>query len=200
MSSKIRQIILASSNRSKQDEFQHLLFSLNIKMLPQKQFNVLPVEETGLTFIENAIIKARHASKISNYPVIADDSGLEVDVLDGAPGIWSSRYAGENATDADNIEKLLSVLENTPMSERTARFHCLLVYLKHPKDPTPIICHGIWEGYILKEPRGEKGFGYDPVFFVQEMHRTVAELTKEEKNKLSHRAIAMKQLAKKMAV
>ncbi|OQX39756.1 MAG: non-canonical purine NTP pyrophosphatase [Oceanospirillales bacterium LUC14_002_19_P2] len=198
MSSEIRQIVLATGNHGKLAEFQHLLGAHNIKMLTQKQFGVTGVEETGLTFVENAILKARAAAEASGLPVIADDSGLEVDALNGAPGIYSSRYSGENASDADNIEKLLKALQGLPVSERTARFQCLLVYLRHANDPTPLICQGTWEGYIIEEPRGDHGFGYDPVFFVPGMHSTAAELTPEQKNGLSHRAMAMRQLAEKL--
>ena len=198
MSSDIRQIVLATSNHGKLAEFQHLLSIHNIKMLTQKQFGVTEVEETGLTFIENAILKARCVAEASGLPVIADDSGLEVDALNGAPGIYSSRYSGKNASDADNIEKLLKALDGLPISERTARFQCLLVYLRHANDPAPLICQGTWEGCIIEEPRGDHGFGYDPVFFVPNKHSTAAELTSEQKNKLSHRATAMHQLAEKL--
>ncbi|MCK5894542.1 MAG: XTP/dITP diphosphatase [Endozoicomonadaceae bacterium] len=198
MSSDIRQIVLATSNHGKLAEFQYLLSNHNIKILPQKQFGVMGVEETGRTFIENAILKARAAAEASGLPVIADDSGLEVDALNGAPGIYSSRYAGNNASDTDNIEKLLKALEGVAIAERTARFQCLLVYLHHADDPTPVICQGSWEGSITEAPRGNHGFGYDPVFFVPNMRSTSAELTPEQKNGLSHRAMAMRQLAEKL--
>lgn len=198
MPSNSRQIVLATNNHGKLAEFQYLLGTHNIKILPQKQFGVMGVEETGRTFIENAILKARAAAEASGLPVIADDSGLEVDALNGAPGIYSSRYAGDNASDADNIEKLLKALEGLAISERTARFQCLLVYLHHADDPTPVICQGTWEGSIIEEPRGNHGFGYDPIFFVPNMHSTSAELTPEQKNGLSHRSIAMRQLTEKL--
>ncbi|MBU2707821.1 XTP/dITP diphosphatase [Zooshikella marina] len=194
MPGDIQQVVLASNNKGKLNELQHLLGSLNIKMLPQQQMGVSEVAETGLTFVENAIIKARHAAKITGLPAIADDSGLEVDALDGAPGIYSARFAGERASDADNIEKLLSELNSVPTQQRTARFQCLLVYIKHAKDPTPLICQGTWEGLILEEPRGEHGFGYDPLFFVPSEHCSAAELPAGTKNELSHRAKAMAKL------
>ncbi|MGI0118831.1 RdgB/HAM1 family non-canonical purine NTP pyrophosphatase [Zooshikella sp. RANM57] len=198
MPGDIQQVVLASNNKGKLNELQHLLGSLNIKMLPQNQMGVSEVAETGLSFVENAIIKARHASRITGLPAIADDSGLEVDALDGAPGIFSARFAGEQASDAENIEKLLSELANIPTQQRTARFQCLLVYLKHADDPTPLICQGTWEGLILEEPRGEHGFGYDPLFFVPTEHCSAAELPAGIKNELSHRAKAMAYLLREL--
>ena len=164
--SDVRQVVLASGNSGKLKEFQKMLGALNIEMLPQSDFNVSSVDETGLTFVENAILKARHASEITGLPVIADDSGLEVDALNGQPGIYSARYAGEGASDAANNEKLLTQLKGIASDERTARFWCILVYLRHKNDPTPIICQASWEGFMLEEPRGKNGFGYDPLFFV----------------------------------
>ena len=196
--SAMQDVVLATGNMGKLAEFRQLLAPLNINIRPQSEFNTGSVEETGLTFVENAILKARHASRISGLPALADDSGLEVDALNGAPGIYSSRHAGENASDSDNIEKLLSQLEGMPTEQRTARFQCLLVYLRHADDPTPIICQGTWEGYILEETIGSNGFGYDPVFFVPDMHCASAELKPEEKNVRSHRARAMKQLLDKL--
>lgn len=198
MSSNIQQVVLASNNLGKLNEFQHLLGGLNVKMLPQKQFGIQSVEETGLTFIENAILKARHASRIAQLPALADDSGLEVDALNGAPGIYSARFAGAEASDADNNQKLLHLLDGKSPNERTARFHCVLVYLRHPEDPTPIVCHGSWEGLILGEARGDSGFGYDPLFFVPSEHCTAAELPPNLKNKLSHRAQALQLLLSKL--
>ena len=195
MSGERRQIVLASGNQGKLKEFQHLLTKLNIDMLPQSQFNVDSVEETGLTFVENAILKARHAAKISGLPAIADDSGIEVDALNGQPGIYSARYAGEDAADADNNVKLLKNLEGLPEAQRTARFQCVLVYLRHADDPTPLVCHGSWEGRILEAPSGEHGFGYDPLFYVPSEGCSAAELPKPVKNSISHRAVAMAKLA-----
>lgn len=198
MTGEIRQVVLASGNQGKLKEFQHLLESIQISMLPQSEFNVDSVEETGLTFVENAILKARHAAKISGLPAIADDSGIEVDALNGKPGIYSARFAGEEASDADNNRKLLVELDGLPAEERTARFHCVLVYMRHADDPTPIICHGAWEGQILEAAQGEHGFGYDPLFFVPSENCTAAELPKAEKNKISHRGQAMAKLLEQL--
>ena len=198
MSGERRQIVLASGNQGKLREFQHLLANLNIDMLPQSQFNVDSVEETGLTFVENAILKARHAAKISGLPAIADDSGIEVDALNGQPGIYSARYAGEEASDAENNAKLLKNLEGLQEAQRTARFHCVLVYLRHGDDPTPLVCHGAWEGRILEAPSGDHGFGYDPLFYVPSEGCSTADLPKDVKNSISHRAIAMAKLAEQL--
>ena len=198
VSGERRQIVLASGNKGKLREFQHLLDKLNIDMLPQSQFDVDSVEETGLTFVENAILKARHAARISGLPAIADDSGIEVDALNGQPGIYSARYAGEDASDTDNNAKLLKNLEGLPQEQRTARFHCVLVYLRHAEDPTPLVCHGAWEGCILEAASGEHGFGYDPLFFVPSEGCSAADLPKEVKNGMSHRAIAMAKLAEQL--
>ena len=198
MSGERRQIVLASGNQGKLREFQHLLANLNIDMLPQSQFNVDSVEETGLTFVENAILKARHAAKISGLPAIADDSGIEVDALNGQPGIYSARYAGEEASDAENNAKLLKNLEGLQETQRTARFHCVLVYLRHGDDPTPLVCHGAWEGHILEAPSGDHGFGYDPLFYVPSEGCSAADLPKDVKNSISHRAIAMAKLAEQL--
>ncbi len=198
MTKDIRQVVLASGNKGKLAEFQQLLEPLDIRMTPQSEFgigtNFPEAEETGLTFIENAILKARYAAGISGFPVIADDSGLEVDYLNGEPGIYSARYAGSEASAADNNQKLLNRLQGVKSSERTGRFHCVLVYLRHENDPTPIIAHGKWEGYIIEETLGDHGFGYDPLFLVPAEHRTAAELPSELKNRLSHRAQALQQL------
>jgi XTP/dITP diphosphohydrolase len=192
-------VVLASGNKGKLKEFNQLLSPLDIEVVPQSDFNVSSVEETGLTFIENAILKARHASEISGLPAIADDSGLEVDALKGAPGIYSARFSGENATDATNNQKLLEALKDTSNEERTARFQCVLVYLKHPADPTPIVCQGSWEGSILREPRGEQGFGYDPLFWVPSKECSSAELDRDEKNIMSHRGKALRALIKQIS-
>jgi XTP/dITP diphosphohydrolase len=187
-------VVLASNNAGKVREINQLLEGAHIKALPQSDFGVPEVEETGLTFVENAIIKARHAARISGLAAIADDSGLEVDALAGAPGIYSARYAGPRASDHDNLVKLLADLDGLPESERTARFQCLLVYLRHPEDPTPLICQGTWEGSILTAPRGAHGFGYDPVFWVPTHGCSSAELDPQNKNQLSHRGQALRQL------
>ncbi|WP_354011296.1 XTP/dITP diphosphatase [Endozoicomonas lisbonensis] len=198
VSGEHRQVVLASGNQGKLREFQHLLANLNIDMLPQSQFNVDSVEETGLTFVENAILKARHAAKISGLPAIADDSGIEVDALNGQPGIYSARYAGEDASDTENNAKLLKNLEGLQETQRTARFHCVLVYLRHADDPTPLVCHGAWEGRILEAPSGDHGFGYDPLFYVPSEGCSAADLPKEVKNSISHRAVAMAKLAEQL--
>ncbi len=186
-------IVLASNNAGKVREINQLLAEQQIEVVPQKEFDIPEAEETGLTFVENAILKARHASKLSGLPAIADDSGLEVDALKGAPGIYSARYAG-NGGDQANNEKLLEALKDIPEAERTARFQCLMVYLRHAEDPTPIICQGTWEGRILTAPQGENGFGYDPVFLVPEEGCSSAELSPEVKNRLSHRGQALRKL------
>ncbi len=192
-------VILASGNKGKLNEFNQLLGPFNIEVLPQSEFNVSSVEETGLTFIENAILKARHASEVSGLPAIADDSGLEVDALKGAPGIYSARYSGEGANDTTNNQKLLRELCGVKTEDRTARFQCVLVYLEHPADPTPIVCQGSWEGFILEAPAGEQGFGYDPLFWVPSKQCSSAELDRDEKNRLSHRGKALGELIKRLS-
>ena len=187
-------IVLASSNAGKVREFNELLEGGNLEVVPQSVYGVPDIEETGLTFVENAILKARNAAQHTGLPAIADDSGLEVDALDGAPGIYSARYAGEGASDRDNLLKLLDALKGTPDSQRSARFQCLMIYMRHAADPTPRIVQGTWEGTILHTPRGDNGFGYDPVFYVPEQNCSSAELAPEIKNRLSHRGQALQQL------
>ncbi len=187
------QIVLASGNSGKLREFSQLLSPLGYALIPQSEFGVTDAAETGLSFVENAIIKARHASEITGLPALADDSGLEIDALHGAPGIYSSRYAGANATDADNIAKVLDALNGVPATERSARFQCILVFMRHAKDPTPLICQGSWQGQILTEPVGDGGFGYDPIFRVAETDCSAAELSSEQKHAVSHRGKAMRQ-------
>ena len=187
-------LVLATGNIGKVKEMAHLLSEFGFDVIPQSDHQVSEVAETGTTFIENAIIKARHAAKETGLPAIADDSGLEVDALQGAPGIYSARYAGENTSDQDNIDKLLAALKDVPEESRTARFHCVLVLMRHADDPTPIVCHGTWEGRILTEAHGENGFGYDPIFYVPEDYCASAELPAERKKELSHRGKALKQL------
>ena len=187
-------IVLASSNAGKVREFNQLLAGLQLEVVPQSHFNVADAEETGLTFVENAILKARNAAQHAHRPALADDSGLEVDALDGAPGIYSARYAGPGAGDRANLEKLLAMLAGVPEAQRSARFQCVLVYMRHALDPTPLICQGTWEGRILTEARGRGGFGYDPVFFVPSHGCSSAELPAEVKNALSHRGQALQKL------
>ncbi|MEP3856818.1 MAG: RdgB/HAM1 family non-canonical purine NTP pyrophosphatase [Porticoccus sp.] len=191
-------IVLATGNKGKLAEFQHLLESLPFDILPQSDFEVPEAVEDGLSFVENALIKARHASRLTDLPAIADDSGLEVDALNGAPGIYSSRFSGENATDRQNNLRLLSLLQEVPREQRTARFHCLLVFLRHAEDPTPLICQGTWEGLIGFTPEGDNGFGYDPLFYIPELGCSSAQLGKEEKNRISHRAKAMALLQERL--
>ncbi len=190
----MKKIVLASNNKGKVREINQLLAGLALEVVPQSAFGTLDVEETGQTFVENAILKARHASHHTGLPAIADDSGLEVDILQGAPGIYSARYAGAGASDSDNVDKLLHALAHVADGERSARFQCLMVYMRYPTDPTPIICQGTWEGRILTEARGENGFGYDPIFWVPEENRSAAELDPQTKNRLSHRGQALKML------
>lgn len=187
-------IVLATGNQGKVREMADLLADFGFEVTAQSEFNVSDVAETGTTFIENAIIKARHAAKETGLPAIADDSGLEVDYLNGAPGIYSARYAGEGASDEDNLNKLLQAMQGVDEAERTARFHCVLVLMRHADDPTPIVCHGKWEGKILTEARGENGFGYDPVFWVPGEECASAELEPARKKQLSHRGQALSQL------
>ena len=190
----MKAIVLASSNPGKVREINQLLAGLSQQVQPQAEYGVADIEETGLTFVENALLKARNAAQHTGLPAIADDSGIEVDALYGAPGIYSARFAGEGASDQANLEKLLDELREVPEARRTARFQCLMVYLRHANDPTPLICQGTWEGRILFEPRGDNGFGYDPVFYVPTHDCSSAELPADVKNSLSHRGQALKQL------
>lgn len=195
-----QRVVLASGNAGKLREFQTLLADVGFEVIPQSEFQVPDADETGLSFVENAIIKARHACQLTGLPAIADDSGLEVDALQGKPGIYSSRFAGVEGADKDaaNNQKLLNSLEGLAQAERTARFQCVLVYMRHAEDPTPVICQGSWEGLILHQASGSGGFGYDPLFYVPEKDCASAELDKTEKNAISHRGKAMKQLLEKL--
>jgi XTP/dITP diphosphohydrolase len=192
----MEKVVLATGNKKKVEELNALLADLNYEVVPQSEFNVESVPETGTTFVENAIIKARHAARITGLPAIADDSGIEVDALLGRPGVYSARYAGEDASDQDNLEKLLEEMNGVPPVLRTARYWCVLVYMRHADDPTPIICQASWEGSLATEPSGENGFGYDPIFNVPDLDCTAAELEPVTKNRLSHRGKALAQLAK----
>ena len=187
-------IVLATGNQGKVREMADVLSDFGFDVVAQSEFNVSDVAETGTTFIENAIIKARHAAKETGLPAIADDSGLEVDALHGAPGVYSARYSGEGATDQKNIDKMLAAMDGIPTEKRTARFHCVLVLMKQENDPTPLICHGSWEGHITTEQQGENGFGYDPIFWVSEDNCSSAELEPARKKQLSHRGQALKKL------
>lgn len=192
------QIVLASGNLGKVREINQLLVSSGITARPQAEFDVEDIEETGLSFIENSILKARNAAFMTGMPAMADDSGLEVDWLQGAPGIYSARYAGPGATDADNVKKLLKALDGVPEEKRTARFQCVMVFLRHATDPVPLVFQGTWQGRIGIKPAGDNGFGYDPVFFVPSENCMAAELESTTKNMLSHRGQALRQLAEKL--
>jgi XTP/dITP diphosphohydrolase len=196
----MNKIVLASSNQGKLREFKQILSAKNFELIPQSTFNFVDADETGLSFVENAIIKARHASELTGLPSLADDSGIEVDALQGRPGIYSARYAQVQGPsvdqDKENNKKLLLELADIPEPLRTARFQCVIVFMRHPQDPTPLICQGSWEGKILSEEAGVNGFGYDPLFFVPSHNCTSAELSKEIKNNLSHRGKALRELMK----
>ncbi len=190
----MQKVVLATGNAGKVRELAHLLAGFGLDVVAQTELGVESAEETGLTFIENAILKARHAAAVTGLPAIADDSGLAVDFLGGAPGIYSARYAGADASDQENLDKLLVALKDVPLGQRGAQFHCVLVYMRHAEDPTPLVCHGSWAGEITFAEAGEGGFGYDPIFYVPELGKTAAELTREEKSAVSHRGLALKLL------
>ncbi len=194
----MQKVVLATGNAGKVRELADLLRDFGLDVVAQTELGVESAEETGLTFIENAILKARHAAQVTGLPAIADDSGLAVDVLGGAPGIYSARYAGADATDQQNLEKLLTSLKDVPEEQRTAQFHCVLVYLRHAQDPTPLVFHGSWPGEIACEASGAGGFGYDPIFYVPSEGKTAAELTRDEKRAISHRGQALKLLLEAM--
>lgn len=191
-------IVLASGNPGKIREIQAIL--QNHKIVPQSQFNVQEPEETGATFIENAIIKARNAASHCRMPAIADDSGLAVDALNGQPGVISARYAGAGASDQANLDKLLLAMQDVPDSKRSARFICVMVYMRHAEDPTPLIAQGVWEGRILDRALGNNGFGYDPVFWLEEYQCSSAQLTPQQKNAISHRRQALQALTRQLAL
>lgn len=192
------ELVLASNNPGKLRELQLTLAPLDLQLLSQADFNIPEALEDGSSFVENAIIKARHAAQLTGLPALADDSGLEVDALDGEPGIYSARYAGldqgRDANDAANNQLVLEKLKNVAKAERTARFHCVIVYMRFANDPMPLICQGSWEGRILSEERGQNGFGYDSIFYVPEHDCALAELAPEQKNTISHRAKAIQEL------
>ena len=191
-------LVLASANSGKIKELQQMLGGLGFNIVPQTQLNIADIEETGLTFVENSILKARNAAAHSSLPAVADDSGLEVDFLKGAPGIYSARFAGEAATDSSNRDKLLELMKDVPADQRTARYQSVIVYMRHSNDPTPIICQGTWEGTIAFDEKGDGGFGYDSIFQVTETNCRAAELDKESKNKLSHRGKAIASLLQRL--
>lgn len=187
-------LVLASGNRGKLVELRELLSDLDIDLHAQSEFGVSDVDETGLSFVENAILKARHAARATGLPALGDDSGLCVDALDGAPGLYSARYAAVHGDAAANIEKLLHAMRDAPDEARTARFVCVLALLRHADDPQPLIAEGVWEGRILHAPRGDGGFGYDPVFFDPERGQGAAELDAAIKSRISHRGVALARL------
>ncbi len=198
----IRQIVFASGNAGKAREICALfkeLFGSDVELLLQGQLGVESVEETGVTFRDNALLKARHAAAVTGLPALADDSGIEVDALNGAPGVYSSRFAGVDASDQDNVEKLLSDLRDTPVAKRTARFRCVLVYVRDPADPAPLVADGVWEGAIAGQQSGADGFGYDPIFVDADSGMTAAELSPEQKNARSHRGKALLQLRSQLS-
>jgi len=190
---ELKELVIASGNQGKIRELQQMLEGLGVRIVPQGRLGIEDVEETGLSFVENAILKARHAAEQSGLPAIADDSGLEVDYLKGAPGIYSARFAGEGATDQTNLDKLLESLRDVPPAERGARYQCVIVMMRHATDPTPLIFQGSWEGQIASQPKGSSGFGYDPIFLATEQGCHAAELDKTTKNRISHRGKAIAQ-------
>ncbi|MBL4820046.1 MAG: RdgB/HAM1 family non-canonical purine NTP pyrophosphatase [Gammaproteobacteria bacterium] len=194
----MQEIVLASGNAGKLRELQETLGRADVVFIPQSQFNVSEVAETGLCFVENALIKARHACEVTGKASVADDSGIEVDALNGEPGIYSARYAGDDSPEGDrtNNAKLLLALKDVPEQDRTARFQCVIVYMRHARDPMPLVCQGTWEGRVLYEETGSNGFGYDSLFYVPTHNCASAELEPEVKNQLSHRGQAIRQLLK----
>jgi XTP/dITP diphosphohydrolase len=193
-----RKVVLASANRGKQREFAALLGGDGLELLLQDSLGIASAAETGASFEANALLKARHAARLSRLPALADDSGLEVDVLDGRPGVYSARYAGESAADADNNAKLLGELSGVATADRRARYRCVLVLLRHESDPSPLLATGVWEGSIALEPAGNLGFGYDPLFIPEGFSQHAAELPTDLKNRLSHRAKAAAELLRLM--
>lgn len=190
----IQRLVLASSNAGKLREFNSLLADFGFEVVPQADLGVNDAEETGLSFVENALIKARHASQVTGLAALADDSGLVVDALGGQPGIYSARFAGQPTDDAANNAKLLAALNDLPAERRTARFRCCIVLMRHPTDPVPLIAEASWDGVILTAPQGQQGFGYDPLFYLPTQACTAAELAANEKNRLSHRGQALQRL------
>jgi len=192
----MKKIVLASNNAGKLREFGQMLVRIDIEVLPQKHFNIPEAEEPHVTFVENAIAKARHAARLTGLPALADDSGLCVAALGGAPGVYSARFAGEPKSDARNNDKLIADLKD--QSDRRAHYVAVLVFVHHADDPQPIICEGEWHGQIIDTPRGENGFGYDPYFLVPDLNQTAAEIAAEEKNRRSHRGKALRRLIERL--
>jgi XTP/dITP diphosphohydrolase len=196
----MHKLVIASGNPGKLRELSALLSPLDYEVHTQSEFHVPDADETGTTFVENAIIKARNAAQHTGLSAIADDSGIEVDALNGAPGVYSARFSAPDPTDEKNNALLVEKLRDVPEEKRTARYWAVLVYMRHAQDPSPIICEGSWEGQIVLEPRGEGGFGYDPYFYVPTHGCTSAELTAEEKNAISHRGQALRKLVERLKV
>ena len=194
----MKQLVLASGNPGKLRELSVILDDLGYQLHAQSEFDVAEVPETGTTFVENAIIKARHAAAITGLPAMADDSGIEVDALDGAPGVYSARFSGPNADDAANNALLVEKLAAIPPAQRSARYRAVIVFMRHAGDPSPLICEGSWEGMIQLEPLGDGGFGYDPYFYLPDQGCTSAQLSADEKNRLSHRGAALQELKRKL--
>lgn len=192
------QLVLATNNPGKVRELAALLRDVGFEVRGQGEFGVPEVEETGTTFVENAIIKARAAAQHTGLPAIADDSGIEVDALHGAPGVYSARFAGTDADDAQNNAKLVESLRDVPAEQRTARYRAVIVYMRYAEDPAPLIAEGVWEGVIQLEPKGSNGFGYDPHFYLPHLECTSAELEPAEKSRLSHRGQALRALLEKL--
>lgn len=195
----MKQIVLASGNPGKLRELEALLGSLGLTVSTQSAFGIETPPETGTTFVANALLKARHASGIAGLPALADDSGIEVDALGGRPGVYSARYAGEGASDQDNLEMMLQELRNVPPAKRSARYRCVIVLVNGANDPNPVVAQGAWEGQIALQPQGSGGFGYDPIFLVGSGDRTAAQLSPAEKNAVSHRGQALRELVAKLA-
>ena len=191
-------IVLASGNLNKVREINALLSNTSYEIIPQSEFNVIEADETGTTFLENALIKARNAAQHTKYPVIADDSGIEVDALDGKPGVFSSRFAGPNASDKDNLNKLIKNIKRLDPKDCHARFICSMVFLENMNEKDPIVVEGVWEGYVVVTPCGRNGFGYDPIFYIPSLGCTSAELSDDKKNELSHRGQALRLLIQRI--
>lgn len=194
----MKQLVLASGNPGKLRELARILDDLGYELHPQSEFDVPDVAETGTTFVENAIIKARHAAALTQLPALADDSGIEVDALDGAPGVYSARFAGSGADDASNNALLVEKLCAVPAERRNARYRAVIVLMRHAGDPSPLICEGSWEGMIQLQPAGDGGFGYDPYFYLPELGCTSAQLSSDKKNRLSHRGQALTELKRRL--